>query len=130
LLEEECDILVLAALENQVHKNNASNIKAKLILELANGPVDPEADQILAERGIIVIPDILANAGGVTVSYFEMLQNKDDNYWEEEDVNEKLKVIMVAAWNEVSANAVKYGCNMRQAAFITALARISEKMKL
>lgn len=130
LLEQECDILVLAALENQVHKDNAGKIKAKLILELANGPVTPEADHILAERGIIVIPDILANAGGVTVSYFEMLQNKDDNYWEEDDVNEKLKVIMVAAWNSVTANAVKYSCNMRQAAFVTALERIAQKLKL
>jgi glutamate dehydrogenase/leucine dehydrogenase len=129
LLEAECDILVLAALENQLTKDNAGKIKAKIVLELANGPTMPEADEILNERGIVVIPDILANAGGVTVSYFEMLQNADGNYWSEEDVNQKLKDIMVKAWQEVKANADKYSCHFREAAFITALSRLNSKVK-
>lgn len=129
LLEQECDVLILAALENQVTKENAGQIKAKFILELANGPTTPDADNILAERGIIVMPDILANAGGVTVSYFEMLQNKDDKYWEEDDVNAKLKDIMINAWGDVKGNADKYQCTLREAAFITALSRLQEKIK-
>lgn len=129
LLEEECDILVLAALENQIHEGNADKIKAKLIIELANGPVTPEADEILAKRGIMVIPDILANAGGVTVSYFEMLQNASNEYWTEEQVNEKLRVIMVEAWKNVKGNADQYGCTLREAAFITALKRLETKIK-
>lgn len=128
LLEQECDILVLAALENQVHAQNAGKIKAKLLLELANGPVTPEADEILKDRGIISIPDILANAGGVTVSYFEMVQNGKGESWEVDDVNAKLKDIMVAAWTTVKSNKEKYSCTMREAAFITALERIAEKI--
>lgn len=129
LLEEECDILVLAALENQVTSKNAKNIKAKMIVELANGPIAPEADPILDEMGITVIPDILANAGGVTVSYFEMLQNEADDYWEESDVNQKLKEKIVPALKEVSANVEKYSCNYRTAAFITAIQRIEKIIK-
>ena len=100
LLELDCDVLVLAVGKSSYAKN-AGNIKAKVILELANGPVMPEADEILDKKGIIAIPDILANAGGVTVSYFEMLQNADGKYWSEEEVNPKLKDIMVNAWLEV-----------------------------
>jgi len=129
LLEQECDILVLAALENQVHAQNADNIKAKIIIELANGPTTPEADEILKEKGIIVIPDILANAGGVTVSYFEMLQNADDNYWTEEEVNKKLKDIMLKAWINVKANAEKYNCTLRESSFITALETLESKIE-
>ncbi len=128
LLEQECDILVLAALENQVHRQNADKIKAKLLLELANGPVTPEADEILKQRGILSIPDILANAGGVTVSYFEMLQNAKGEQWEEADVNAKLKDIMVDSWKVVKGNREKYNCTMREAAFITALDRLAEKI--
>ncbi|MBI4975154.1 Glu/Leu/Phe/Val dehydrogenase [Candidatus Peregrinibacteria bacterium] len=127
ILEKECDILVLAALENQITGKNADNIKAKIILELANGPVTPEADEILNKKGIVAIPDILANAGGVTVSYFEMLQNAGNNYWSSEDVAVKLKDTMTKAWEEVSANAKKYGCNLRVAAFVTAIERIQGK---
>lgn len=130
LLEEECDILILAALENQVTAANAHKIKAKIILELANGPVHPDADEILKEKGIVVVPDILANAGGVTVSYFEMLQNADDNYWSEEEVQEKLKPIMVEAWKKVEENSKKYNCTLREAAFITALERLAGKIDL
>jgi glutamate dehydrogenase/leucine dehydrogenase len=128
LLEEECDVLFLAALENQIHKDNAHNIKAKIVFELANGPITPEADEILRERGIVVIPDILANAGGVTVSYFEMQQNASGEYLEEDDVNKKLEKIMIEAWNVVSGNKEKYDCSYRQAAFITALERLEKEM--
>jgi len=129
LLEQECDILILAALENQITSENADRIKAKVVVELANGPVTPEADEILNERGIVSMPDILANAGGVTVSYFEMLQNADGKYWSEEEVNDKLKEIMVSAWAEVNVNKKKYQCTYREAAFITAIARIEAKIR-
>lgn len=129
LLEQDCDILVLAALENQITEKNADKIKAKYILELANGPVSPEADEILAARGIIVVPDILANAGGVTVSYFEMLQNADGKYWSEEHVAEQLKEIMTNAWHEVKHNADKHNSTLREAAFITAISRIENKIR-
>ena len=127
LLEEECDILILAALENQLHKDNAEKIKAKYVLELANGPTTPEADEVLSRRGIVVIPDILANSGGVTVSWFEMLQNADNKYLEVDEVQAKLLPIMVDGWKNVSANAKKYNCTLREAAFITAIERIETK---
>ena len=124
LLEEECDILFLAALENQITAKNAHKIKAKVIVELANGPVSPEADKILERKGIVVIPDILANAGGVTVSYFEMLQNKDKKYWSEKVVHQKLKKYMIEAHREVHKTAKKYKSTLREAAYITALKRL------
>lgn len=129
LLETECDILILAALENQVHEGNASNVKAKIVLELANGPTTPEADEILTKMGVMVVPDILANSGGVTVSWFEMLQNADNNYLTEEEALAKLLPIMVDGWKAVKANADKYGCTLREAAYVTALTRIEEKIK-
>lgn len=130
LLEQECDILVLAALENQVTVVNAAKIKAKFVLELANGPVDPAADEILQKSGVTVIPDILANAGGVTVSYFEMLQNADGESWEEEEVLEKLKEKMVKAFKEVQEMAEKYKCTLREAAYIKAISRIEAGTKI
>ena len=129
ILEQECDVLILAALENQITVDNAHQIKAKVILELANGPITPEADEILKEKGIIVIPDILANAGGVTVSYFEMLQNISGETWAEDKVNENLKEKMIIAWEEVSLNAEKHSCSLREAAFITALKSLESKIK-
>ena len=129
LLEQECDVLVLAALENQVHRQNADKVKAKYIIELANGPITPEGDEILNERGVLVVPDILANAGGVTVSYFEMLQNADGKYWEEEEVLNQLKEKMILAWHSVSENAKKYSCPLREAAVITAIQRIEDKVR-
>ena len=126
LLEQPCDVLVLAAFENQITKKNASKIKAKIIAELANGPITPEADKILNKKGVIIIPDILANAGGVTVSYFEMVQNKQNYYWDLEEVQEKLKKIMVSAWKNISKAQKKYDCTYRQAAFITAFERLQE----
>jgi glutamate dehydrogenase/leucine dehydrogenase len=124
LLALDVDVLVLSAMENQVRQDNAGNVKAKLILELANGPVTPEADEILQGKGIPVIPDILANAGGVTVSYFEMVQNEMNYYWTAEEVQAKLKPIMQAAWKDVSSNAKNFKCSYREAAFITALKRL------
>lgn len=126
LLTLECDILVLAAMENQLTKENAGDVKAKLVLELANGPISPEADDILEEKGIRVIPDILANAGGVTVSYFELVQNQTNYYWSKEEVHEKLKAIMCKAWNAVYENAKQYHCSYRKAAYITAMKRLEE----
>ena len=130
ILEKECDILILAALENQVTSNNAYNIQAKLILELANGPTNPNADDILKHRNIDVIPDILANAGGVTVSYFEMVQNKEGRYWEVDEVNEKLKKIMDDAFDDVQANKSSFNsCTYREAAFISALKNLEPKIR-
>lgn len=130
LLTQECEILVLSALENQVHKNNASKVKAKVVLELANGPVTSEADKILDENGIDVIPDILANAGGVTVSYFELVQNQMNFYWTSEEVQMRLKQIMKSAFEMVNNNAQQYKCNLRMGAFITAFKRLEAKIKL
>lgn len=124
LLTLPCDILVLSALENQVRVDNADSIQAKAIVELANGPVTPEADEILARKGVPVIPDILANAGGVTVSYFELVQNQMNYYWSLEEVLAKLKPIMQNAWKEVAGNAMLFKCTYREAAFITALKRL------
>ncbi len=129
LLALDCDILVLSALENQVTQENAANVKARMILELANGPVTPEADEILKGMGVPVIPDILANAGGVTVSYFELVQNEANYYWSAEEVQAKLKPIMVKAWMDISANQKKYNCTYREAAFISALRRLADALK-
>lgn len=130
LLELECDVLVLAALENQVHKDNAKNIKGKIILELANGPITPEGDEIIVKNNIEVIPDILANAGGVTVSYFEWVQNLANFYWTEKEVQEKLKPIMEKSLDDVLSMKNKYNSTMRQAAFILAIKRIEDTMTL
>lgn len=130
LLEMECDLLILSALENQVTEKNASKIKAKMILELANGPVNPAADEILDKKGILVIPDILANAGGVTVSYFELVQNQMNYYWPKDEIQERLKVIMVNGWQRVKEVQEKHKVSLRMAAFITAMSRLQELMKL
>jgi len=130
LLELDVDILVLAALENQVTKENVNDIKADLILEIANGPITKGADRILEERGIIVGPDVLANAGGVVVSYFEWLQNINNEKWTKEDVNKKLKDIMTKAFNEVWEISEKYKISLRMSAFISALKRLEKSIKL
>lgn len=128
LLELPCDVLVLSALENQLTKKNAAKIKAKVVLELANGPITPEADEILNKKGVMVIPDILANSGGVTVSYFEMVQNASNYYWSAEEVQGNLKRLMVEAWKAVEATSKKYHCTLREAAFIVGLKRLEEAM--
>ncbi len=128
LLAFDADVLVLAAFENQITEENADSIRANIILELANGPITPAADKVLAEKGKHVIPDILANAGGVTVSYFELVQNQANYYWDIKLVQERLKTIMEDALLHVYENEKKYGCTMRQAAFISALERIEQNL--
>ncbi len=124
----QCDILVPAALENQITKTNASNVKVKIVAEGANGPVTPEADEILYENGVFVIPDILANAGGVTVSYFEQVQNQMNYYWSEDEVRNKLKIIIDKAFDSVVAISKEYNVNMRTAAYILAVKRVADAM--
>lgn len=126
LLELDVDILIPAALETQITKKNASHIKASVIVELANGPTTIEADQILHTKGILVVPDILANAGGVTVSYFEWVQNKSGYYWNLETVHERLKEIMLREFNNVYGLMETHKTDMRTAAYIHALNRQAE----
>ena len=131
LLALDVDVLVLAALDGVVNEENADQISAKLILELANGPVTPEADEILEKKNIEVLPDILANAGGVTVSYFEWVQNRSGDVWEEDYVNEKLKKIMDNSYADLAKAKNDFvGISWRQAAFIVAMERILSAMKL
>lgn len=130
LLEIECDVLFLSAMENQVHEGNAANVKTRVIIELANGPTTPEADEILRANNILVVPDILANAGGVTVSYFELVQNEANFYWTNEEVQTRLKKIMIEAWHDVESLSKKYNCTLRQAAFISALKKLEAAIKL
>jgi len=130
LLELECEILIPAALENQITQENVHKIKAKVVAEGANGPTTPEADKILYERGIFVIPDILANAGGVTVSYFEQVQNQMNYYWTEEEVRSKLEAIMIKSYREVLATSREYNIPMRTAAYMLATKRIANVIKI
>ncbi len=130
ILEKPCDVLVLAAMENQVTDENKAKVKADIILELANGPTTVEADEYLAKKGVVIIPDILANAGGVTVSYFEWLQNKQAYYWPIEEVEAKLKRIMVDSLNRTLTFQQKYKCTLREAAYISAFDRLDKALKL
>ncbi len=129
LLELEVDVLVPAALENQITKENAGNIRAKVILEMANGPTTEEADKILARRGIEVIPDILANAGGVAGSYFEWVQSKKREQWDEATVLKKIEEVMVKAFDEVKKTKEEMNLSWRKAAYVMAVNRISEAIK-
>jgi glutamate dehydrogenase len=128
LLELECDILVPSALENQITKTNAGKIKAKIVAEGANGPTTPEADETLSRNGVFVIPDILANSGGVIVSYFEQVQNQMNYYWPEDEVRSKLERTIVGAFKEVLAVAQQYNVSMRVAAYMNAVKRVAEAM--
>lgn len=126
LLELECDILVPAAIENQITAENAHNIKANIVVEAANGPTTAEATKILTERGILLVPDVLASAGGVTVSYFEWVQNNMGYYWSEEEVREKLYRKMVDAFEAVYTTATNRNINMRLAAYMVGVRRTAE----
>ena len=130
LLLCECDILIPAALENQITAGIAEKLKASIIIEAANGPTSVEADAVLASRNIDVYPDILSNAGGVVVSYFEWAQNLQSLYWEEADVNRMLDKVMVRAFGDVEKTAEEYGVTLRLAAYITALKRLTRAAKL
>ena len=130
VLEVDCDILIPAALENQITERNAGNVKARLIAEAANGPTTPEADAIMFKNGKFMIPDILCNAGGVTVSYFEWVQDLNRDHWSESVVNAKLKEIMVKAFSEVLAVARREQCNMRTAAYLVAVKRVADAMEM
>ncbi|MBN1375463.1 MAG: Glu/Leu/Phe/Val dehydrogenase [Dehalococcoidia bacterium] len=130
ILELDVDILIPSAMENVITEKNAGNVKAKIIAELANGPCTPEADDILYKKGVHVIPDFLCNAGGVTVSYFEMVQNFNMYYWNEAEVYERLDNKMTTAYNDVYTTHKDYKINMRQAAYVCAVERVVEAMKL
>jgi glutamate dehydrogenase (NAD(P)+) len=126
LLELPCDVLIPAALEGQLTAENAPRIRAKLIVEGANGPTMPEADDILRDRGIMVVPDILANAGGVTVSYFEWVQGLQEFFWDEDEVYRRLERILIRAFDDVGATAERYNVDLRTAAQITAINRVAQ----
>jgi glutamate dehydrogenase (NAD(P)+) len=130
ILEEDCEMLLPAATESVITSKNAHKIKARILVEGANSPTTPPADDILFDRGVFVIPDILANAGGVTVSYFEWVQDRQGYFWEENVVNERLKSIMVAAFNDVLHYRVKHNVNNRIAAYMLAIDRVAFSLKL
>ncbi len=125
LLELDVDVLVLAALEDQIHGDNAANIKAPLILEIANGPINPKGEKILNNAGKVIIPDVLANAGGVVVSYFEWVQNRSGFYWEESEVNDRLSKIMVKEAQAIFDLADYHKSSLRTAAYIHGIGRIA-----
>ncbi|MFL7793858.1 MAG: Glu/Leu/Phe/Val dehydrogenase [Anaerolineae bacterium] len=130
LLESDVAVLVPSALENQITAANASNVKARIVAELANGPTTPEADEVLYQNGVYVIPDFLCNGGGVTVSYFEQVQNAYDYYWELETVHQRLDAKMTAAFHAVHETAQKYKINNRMGAYVVAVSRVAEACKL
>jgi len=130
LLELPCDILVPAALENQLTRVNASRVRTRLIIEAANGPTTPEADQIFNDRGITVVPDILANAGGVTVSYFEWVQDLQRFFWAENEINNHLEAIMMRSFDAVIQKAEEQETNLRLGAYLLAVARVAEATEL
>ncbi|MCW5853484.1 MAG: Glu/Leu/Phe/Val dehydrogenase [Anaerolineae bacterium] len=130
LLTLPCDILIPAALENQITAENAEQIQARLIVEGANGPTTPEADDILNKRGVFIVPDILANAGGVTVSYFEWVQDIGFFFWSEEEVNDRLRAVMIRSFNDVLKIAQEKSTDLRTAALILAVLRVAKALEI
>jgi len=130
ILEQDCEVLLPAATESVINSKNASKVRARILAEGANSPTTPPADDILFERGVFVIPDILANAGGVTVSYFEWVQDRQGYFWPEGMVNERLKHIMVASFNDVVQYGEKHNVNNRIAAYMLAIDRVAFSIKL
>ncbi len=130
LLQLDCDVLVPAALENQITMANAASVNAKIVAEAANGPTTPGADEILHDKGVFIIPDILANAGGVTVSYFEWVQDMQGFFWDEGEVNQQLEKIMIRAFHEVSQSAEKHKVHNRIGAYVLAVGRVAEATKV
>jgi glutamate dehydrogenase (NAD(P)+) len=129
LLELDCHILIPAALEDQITEENAKDVKAKVICEGANGPTSVEGEKILDERGVIVIPDILANAGGVTVSYFEWVQDRMGYFWREDVVNERLEDVLVPSFHEVVDYSTRFRVNLRTAAYMLGIQRVVDTIK-
>ena len=130
LLELECDVLVPAAIDRVINAENAGKVKARLVVEAANHPLTPEADEILANRGILVLPDILVNAGGVVVSYFEWTQNLYQHHWSEERVNTELGQIMSAAYGSVREQANRLQVSMREAALMVGIKRVARVVEM
>ena len=129
VLELQCDILIPAALENQITMQNVDRVQARIVAEAANGPTTPDADAVLHQRGVMIIPDILANAGGVTVSYFEWVQDLQELFWDEDDVNRRLERVMVKAFADVHTSAKKYDVDMRTGAYIVGIERVANAMR-
>ena len=126
LLELECDVLIPAALEGMITERNAHRIHARIVAEAANGPTNPQADDILRERGIMVIPDVLCNAGGVTVSYFEWVQDREEFFWSIDEINARLRRIMVRAFEDVHRTAIEHDIDLRLAAYMLSVSRVAE----
>jgi glutamate dehydrogenase (NAD(P)+) len=126
ILELKCDVLVPAALENQITLANAHQVKARIVAEAANGPTTPGADKVLHEKGVFLLPDILANAGGVTVSYFEWVQDLQELFWDVDDVHRKMEKIMGKAFHDVHDSAKQYKVDMRTGAYILAIDRVAK----
>ena len=126
MLEVDCDVLCPSALENSITLSNVGRVKAKIIAELANGPTTPGADRVLEDNGVLLIPDILANAGGVTVSYYEWVQDQYSFFWSERRINQTLEETIGDAFNKVHQTASRYGVDMRTGAYILAVGRVAE----
>ncbi|MBV2142362.1 Glu/Leu/Phe/Val dehydrogenase [Falsochrobactrum sp. TDYN1] len=129
LVGVDCDVLVPSAMENMIDEDNATSVRAKLIVELANGPLTAEADEILGKKGVIILPDILANAGGVTVSYFEWVQNRQGYYWGLEEIHERLQKIMEREGRAIWNHAREHGLTLRTAAYVHALERLAQAIE-